>query len=310
VARAGAIVVALVSGCGGLEDEDLGWIDDSAFVGTEREELIESETGYARGEAVDVVAWELRVPVGRELTVVETPDEIDPNEIDVSAHAAPPRMFVFFDSSNRAVLSQYPIVDAFSATTTSGLWEVVAVGMPSDYETNAIKSADTLFAADYGLQFAVGVVACVPVANDATLQVPAGSPEMPVISVWYRKRQGRCVLADGGSLLVDGGLPLLSARTRPLEDDTVVSVVAMPLYELRASAFGDEETIDGNRIVGALPSESDYSPLGTTYAVPVPADYEPGTITSFGGVDEALLEIDRDTRGNVVVQVLTVIGGS
>lgn len=310
-----ALLVALC-GCGpDLDDEDLGVVDDSAFGGTDREGVIEPEGGFADGAAIELVRWDLRVGGDAGLEVVEVPRESEPDEIDVFAHATPAPMYVLYDSSDEPLVrlaaegtevrGQYPIVDVFGAEGVSGLWQVVAVGAPSDYEENQIKSVDTLFAADFGMQETEIVVACIPVPEDAS--VAAAAPALPRMTVWFEKRRGTCILADGGSALVDRGAPLFDVPARVVADTIVLSVVAMPLYELRATVFGEEEPIVGNRLVDAVPEGSGYAPLVLTHAVPVPADYAIGTLSSFAAVDDALVEVDRDASG-VVVEMLTVLG--
>jgi hypothetical protein len=309
-----ALFLALAA-CSSFEDEDLGRVDDSGFGGTEREGVIEPEGGYARDEPTSLVFWDLRVTTGAGLTVVEAPRESDPRETDVFAHVTPAPMYVFYDPDDDPILrlsadgtrvgGQYPIVDVFGSAGVSGLWQVVAVGAPGDYAENEIKSVDTLFASDLPIRRTPIVVACVPVAHDATV---ASAPALPRMTVWFEKRRGTCILADGAGVFFDGGAPALDVPSRLVAGATTLSVVGMPLYELRATVFGEEEPIVGNRLVDSLPGEEAYAPLVLSHVVPVPADYETGTITSFTEVDDALVEVDRDLRG-VVVEMLTVLGG-
>ena len=106
---------------------------------------------------------------------------------------------------------QRPIVDVTPADNDAdlytGLWEVMAVYVPDDYDPDAVKHKKTLDraieAGDFRLESTNKVINC-PLLDERTA-VPTGVTDRatfhPLIEVWYRRKLSFCFLANGWQTL-------------------------------------------------------------------------------------------------------------
>jgi hypothetical protein len=106
---------------------------------------------------------------------------------------------------------QRPLIDLLHNNANySGVWEVVAVLVDSDYEPDSIKSVKTLLAAEAAGKVTIqrtGKAINCPVLDDRTWVVPSNmrfqtKPEafmevQPRIELWFRTKLGSCFMSNG-----------------------------------------------------------------------------------------------------------------
>lgn len=142
---------------------------------------------------------------------------LSPNQADDADVAVPfslRRKRPVIDDQRQTSAHQRPIIDVGPealATSYTGLWEVIEVTVPDGYRPDAIKSWRTLEEALGSGAFTsrrTGRVINCPLIDERSVVLPsvaaAGSPR-PIVEVWYRRKRGACLLANGWETLLQNG---------------------------------------------------------------------------------------------------------
>lgn len=222
---------------------------------------------------------------------------------------------------------QRPIVDVNPADISvrwpqyTGVWEVVEVLVPDDYEVDSIKHAETLARAiDAGKveKRHTGKVINCPILDERTY-VPRGVTDRntprPRIELWYRRQRTFCFLADGWETLGNADRQLWFAGDDDLRvqtfdvhrtvlgrnGDAVALVVPVsPLYMPAVFTF---DPVNNGVLVARMPDSviavgmprkrasdpTGYTPLRWVFDLPVEntaeRPFQPGRLRSIGDVD-------------------------
>jgi hypothetical protein len=225
---------------------------------------------------------------------------------------------------NRGVSDfQRPVIDVVPGDDDpprqqyTGLWEMIEVTVPDDYEPDAIKQLSTLQKAFDSGKFSrrsSGRVINCPIVDERTnvqRGITARGIFHPRIEIWYRRQLAFCFLANGWETLGNPGGELYFGGQDAARFDTfdVSRVKVGASTELavnvgrayQPTTFGfDEETgsnkiinhVTGNTLVSEQPRRSPndatgYTPMRWVFDVPAPLDYKVGAWKSVGEIDVA-----------------------
>jgi hypothetical protein len=292
------MLLLLYVGCAGFEDEDEGEVPLTE-IPLERQKTIEVRKGYVEGKGVEYYRMGTYEPGN--------------TNYDEFPGAPVHEMYVWLDPSGRPSLGleQLPIIDTLPLQVEhTDFFEIVGVTPPGDYEANAIKSRGTLLrAAEAGEGFEFiytnWVVNCPVVGPNATLEKMEGFRKL---KVWYRKKVTHCIMMDGNRRFDEqAGAPSFKVSSTPHGEPptgdgrSTHQVPAREGYFFQAKAFRSSDfvtgiSLPGNDIFRYTPAnKNDYSPLVKIWDVEVPADYQVGSITSYGDLFP-IPEYDTDRR--------------
>jgi hypothetical protein len=237
----------------------------------------------------------------------------------------------FVVDKNRGVADyQRPLVDVVPGNDDpprqqyTGMWEMIEVTVPDDYEPDAIKQVSTLqkaLASGKFSQRSNGRVINCPIVDERTnvaRGITARGIFHPRIELWYRRQLAFCFLANGWETLGNPSGELYFAKQDEARFDTfdVSHVKVGAGTELavdvgkayQPTTFGvDENTglpkvvnrVSNNTLVSERPKRGrtdapGYTPVRWVFDVPAPFDYKRGTWKSVSDIDPAR------ARGNPV----------
>ena len=220
---------------------------------------------------------------------------------------------------------QRPIVDLVPGdaggvnTEYTGLWEIVEVITPGDYEPDAIKQLSTLNDAIESGDFrkrATGKVINCPII-DERMQMQRGITSRgvfrPIIELWYRRLLAFCFLADGWETLgTADGQPFFANSDGDRRETFDVSRLTLgqggaaqqalvvpvsrayePAITVSQGAMPAVTQVAGNIITAFLPRRNagdpgGYSPIRWMFDVAAPSDYQRGSWDSLDDVNPVL----------------------
>jgi hypothetical protein len=213
------------------------------------------------------------------------------------------------DEDGQDIDAQHPIVDvvpgAADYTPFFEIYEVRASGAG----TNEIKSRGTLLRAGFEITATGKIVNCPVIANAAEVVAPklAEHRVFPVLKLWYRRYETRCLLLDGGKALLQAGAPAFEGLEVPVGDETFLSVPIHEAFVPRLFLFDQKTDAPGNILISAEPGNgSPYSPLVRVFDVRVPPDYRFCAFDALADVDASLIE----ARDPVTYWNLSLLGHS
>ncbi|MBI2892150.1 MAG: hypothetical protein HYY06_01260 [Deltaproteobacteria bacterium] len=280
--RVPAILAALlplagvVSSCSEEDvDEDEGMVSDDGFPDETRGSIAPIR-GYYRGAPVELY----------DLGEVEPLRNADGGFAGVRVNP----MYVMGD----AVAEQRPIVDVIPASANySSFFQVVEVEVEDGYEANEVKSQATLFRRGLRLTYTDAVVHCPLVASDAepVIGPAAADRDLPVIDLWYRKKQTRCFLLEGGEALVARGLAPLDVDAVTVGDRITYTIPAQDIFIPEVRIFDEEVEVPGNIVTDLLPGDHGYSPVCLISEVKVRPTYQVGGFDDLADIDPTLIEL-------------------
>ncbi|MDZ4697458.1 MAG: hypothetical protein SGI86_20145 [Deltaproteobacteria bacterium] len=231
---------------------------------------------------------------------------------------------------------QRPLVDVTpsdnGAALYTGLWEVMAVFVPNDYDPDAVKHKKTLdravAAGDFKLESTNRVINC-PLLDERT-DVPPGVTDRatfhPLMEVWYRRKLSFCYLANGWQTLGgDKGNRYTASEVKTMGINTFdisrtsvgsgkaekqilvvpVGKAYVPNVFFSNNQNGFSETRIGNQVLATgRPGEPGYTPIRWMWDVIVQGEFVRDAFR-----DESELDADQlFPRSPVVVHNLATRG--
>jgi hypothetical protein len=223
------------------------------------------------------------------------------------------------DDYQRPLIDLSPFDSGGPATEYTGLWEIIEVSTPADYEPDSIKHVATLqkavAAGDFKLRPTGKVINC-PLIDERTY-VNRGMTSRrifrPRIELWYRRLLTYCFLANGWETLGNENGALYFANSDDQRIDTFdVSRITLgegpnasqravvpvgrayePAIIVDDQSFVNDPVITRvayNLITDARPRHTaadppGYTPMRWMFDVPAPDDYESGAWKSVNDLD-------------------------
>jgi hypothetical protein len=246
----------------------------------------------------------------------------------------------YLTDKNRGGSADYqrPIVDVIPGDNSpprrqyTGLFEIVEVKVPTDYEIDSIKSLATLQKAFDDGKFtkrATGKVINCPLVDERTA-VPRGITSRrtfyPRIELWYRRQMAYCFLANGWQTLGNDSGELYFANQDDARFDTfdvsrvqvgnttelAVNIVrgyqpaTFTVNELTGDTVVAKRFPD-NYLVERQPRRNrndpgGYTPMTWMFDVPAPIDYQIGTWQSIRDIDTSRVRAESTRVRNLVVR--------
>lgn len=238
---------------------------------------------------------------------------------------------------------QRPIIDLIRGDDDppraqyTGLWEIVEVTVPNDYQVDAIKSQKTLDQAIADGKFskrATGKVINCPLIDERTAVgrgVTSRNVFFPRIELWYRRQLAFCFLGHGWEALGNGQGALYGAGQDDARLDTFdvvrtkvgggteLSVTVGRVYDPAtfttndntgdidiAKRFADNTLIEQRPLPHrATDPYTGYTPMRWAFLVPAPLDYVRATWKSVKDIDPSKA-LTEGIVNNVIVRGVAV----